>query len=61
MQITVRNDNVEKAITIFKKKTNDIVLSVKERDHYVKKSDANREALKRARIRELRRQKEKGR
>ena len=36
MQVAVRNGNVNKALSIFKKKCNEIVMEVREREFYEK-------------------------
>jgi ribosomal protein S21 len=56
MQVKVRNNNVNKALSIFKKKTSDVVYEVRQRQEYVKPSDARRRAKKVAEVREKRRQ-----
>lgn len=56
MQVKVRNNNVDRALSIFKRKTGDIVYEVRKRQEYVKPSDARRRAKKMAAIREKRRQ-----
>ena len=56
MQVKVRNNNVNKALSIFKKKTGDVVYEVRQRQEYVKPSDARRRAKKIAQMREKRRQ-----
>lgn len=56
MKVRVRNNNVNKALGIFKKKTGDVVYEVRQRQEYVKPSDARRRAKKIAEMREKRRQ-----
>lgn len=56
MQVKVRNNNVNKALSIFKKKTGDVVYEVRQRQEYIKPSDARRRAKKIAEMRERRRQ-----
>ena len=56
MQVKVRNNNVKKALSIFKRKTSDIVYEVRQRQEYEKPSDARRKAKKLAIVREKRRQ-----
>ena len=58
MQVTVRNDNVGKALSIFKKKCNEIILEVRDRQHYEKPTAKKSRRKKLAKIREQRRQKE---
>ena len=56
MKVRVRNNNVNKALSIFKRKTNEVVYEVRRRQEYVKPSDARRRAHKMAELREKRRQ-----
>jgi len=56
MQVRVRNDNVDKALSIFKKKCGEIIMEVREREHYEKPTDARRRAKKMAVVRERKRQ-----
>jgi len=41
-QVKVRNNNVESALRVFKKKCADIVWEYKQREHYVSKSEQRR-------------------
>lgn len=56
MQVRVRNDNVTKALSIFKKKCGDIIMEVREREHYEKPTSARRKAKQMAKVRERKRQ-----
>lgn len=61
MRVKVRNNNVDKAIRIFKRKCSDVVFEYREREYYEKPSVARHKAKKAAIKREKRRiQKEKG-
>jgi ribosomal protein S21 len=46
--VKVRNNNVESALRVFKKKCSDIVWEVRQREHYVPKSEKRRIAHKAA-------------
>jgi small subunit ribosomal protein S21 len=56
MKVKVRNNNVDKALSIFKRKTGDVVYEVRQREHYEKPTDARRRARKLAIIKERKRQ-----
>jgi ribosomal protein S21 len=47
-KVKVRNNNVESAIRVFKKKCADIVWEYRQREHYVPKSERKRLAKKAA-------------
>jgi ribosomal protein S21 len=47
-QVKVRNNNVESALRVFKKKCADIVWEYRQREHYVPKSEKRRLAKKAA-------------
>lgn len=47
-KVKVRNNNVESAIRVFKKKCADIVWEYRQREHYVPKSEERRIAKKAA-------------
>ncbi len=56
MRIAVRNNNVNNALRILKRKTKDSLVSLKDREYYEKKSTKRNRAKQAARIREQRRQ-----
>lgn len=56
MKVTVRNNNVDKALSIFKRKHADKLLEVREREHYEKPTARRAKAKRLARIREKNRQ-----
>lgn len=56
MRVNVRNNNVEKALSIFKRKTQEVVQDVRVKEFYEKPSDARRRNKKAAEVREKRRQ-----
>ncbi len=47
-KVKVRNNNVESAIRVFKKKCADIVWEYRQREHYIPKSEERRIAKKAA-------------
>lgn len=56
MKVNVRNNNVDKALSIFKRKTQEVVREVREREFYEKPSDYRRKLKQRACIKEIKRQ-----
>ena len=56
MQVTVRNDNVNKALSIFKKKCGDVVMEVRARQFYEKPTTKRNRRKKMAEVRERKRQ-----
>ncbi len=56
MRIAVRNNNVNNALRILKRKTKDSLVSLRDREYYEKKSTKRNRAKQAARIREQRRQ-----
>ena len=56
MQVTVRNGNIGKALSIFKKRSGEIIMEVRERQHYEKPTTKRGRARKMAQIREKKRQ-----
>jgi small subunit ribosomal protein S21 len=56
MKVNVRNNNVDKAVSIFKKKTLEVVKEVRAREFYEKPSDARRRNKKIAIVKERKRQ-----
>ena len=61
MRVKVRNNNVERALAIFKKKCNPIILEVRARQYYDKPAEARNKAKRMAEVRERRRQQNDGR
>lgn len=61
MRVKVRNNNVDKALSIFKRKCNPIILEVKARQRYEKPAVARNRAKRMAEVREKRRQQSDGR
>jgi len=60
MRVRVRNNNVDKALRIFKRKCNEVVFEYREREYYESPSEKRHKAKKAAVKRERRRlQKEK--
>jgi len=60
MRVKVRNNNVDKALRIFKRKCNEVVFEYREREYYESPSEKRHKAKKAAVKRERRRlQKEK--
>ena len=57
MKVKVRNNNVESAIRVFKKKCNEIIFEHREREFYDKPSTKRHRAKQSAKAREVRRQK----
>lgn len=55
MKIKVRNNNVDKALRVFKKKCGEVIFEYREREHYEKPSTARHKAKKAAVKREQRR------
>ena len=55
MRIRVRNNNVESAIRVFKKKCNERIFEFREREYYEKPSAKRHKAKKAAEAREARR------
>ena len=56
MQVTVRNNNVDRALSIFKRKCSEVVMEVRNRQHYEKPTTARNKAKKLAQVREQKRQ-----
>lgn len=56
MQVKVRNDNVNRALSIFKRKCSEVVMEVRNRQHYEKPTTKRNRARKLAQIREQKRQ-----
>ena len=56
MQVTVRNDNVGKALSIFKKKCGEVIMEVRERQYYEKPTTKRNRRKKMAIVRERKRQ-----
>lgn len=57
MKIRVRNNNVESAIRVFKKKSSEIVFEYREREYFEKPSSKRHKAKQAAKAREARRSK----
>ena len=57
MKVSVRNNNVNKALSIFKRHTKDIVLEVRARQEYEKPSEKRKRQHRKAVAREKRRRK----
>lgn len=55
MKVTVRNNNVDKALRIFKRKCNEVVFEYREREYYESPSEKRHKAKKAAVKRERRR------
>ena len=53
IEVTVKNNNVEKALSIFKRKVKDskLMLELREREYYKKPSEVKREKAARGKIR----------
>lgn len=58
MRVAVRNNNVNKALSIFRKKCGGIVLETRERQHYEKPTSKRNRKKKMAIMREKKRQAE---
>jgi small subunit ribosomal protein S21 len=56
MQVTVRNDNINKALSIFKKKCGEVIQEVRDRQHYEKPTTRRNRRKKMAISRERKRQ-----
>ena len=56
-KVRVRNNNVESALRVFKKKCADIVWEYRQREHYIPKSEKRRLAKKAAIARSKRKKK----
>ena len=56
MQVKVRNNNVETALRVFKKKSSEVIFEVRERESYKSPSAKRHRAKKSAVARERRRQ-----
>ena len=56
MKVVVRNDNVGRALSIFKRKCGEIIQEVRERQYYEKPTTKRNRKLKQAINRERRRQ-----
>jgi len=56
MKVNVRNNNVDKALRIFKRKCSEVVFEYREREYYDKPADKRHRAKKAAIKREKRRQ-----
>jgi len=55
MKVKVRNNNVEKALRVFKKKCNEVIFEYREREYFEKPSIVRHKAKKAAIKREQRR------
>jgi ribosomal protein S21 len=55
MRVAVRNNNVTKALSIFRKKCSPIVMETRERQHYEKPTTARNKAKRMAIVRERKR------
>ena len=53
IEVTVKNNNIEKALSIFKRKVKDskLMLELREREYYKKPSEVKRENAARGKIR----------
>jgi ribosomal protein S21 len=56
MKVTVRNDNVERALAIFRKKCGEVLLEVRKREFYEKPTNRRTRLKNLAKIRERKRQ-----
>ena len=56
MRVVVRNNNVNKALSIFRKKCSPIVQEVRERQHYEKPTSERNRKRRVAKVRERKRQ-----
>ena len=56
MQVTVRNDNINKALSIFKKKCGEVIMEVRAREFYEKPTTKRNRKRKMAVSRERKRQ-----
>jgi len=56
MRVSVRNNNVNRALSIFKKKSGEILLEVRRREYYEKPTAERNRRRKAAELREKRRQ-----
>jgi len=56
MRVVVRNNNVNSAIKVLKRKTKESLMSLRDKEYYEKPSTKRNKAKQAARIRELRRQ-----
>ena len=56
MRIAVRNNNINSALRVLKRKTKESLVSLREKEFYEKPSTKRNKAKQAARIRELRRQ-----
>lgn len=56
MRVAVRNNNVNSAIKVLKRKTKESLMSLRDKEYYEKPSTKRNKAKQAARIRELRRQ-----
>ena len=56
MKIKVRNNNVESALRVFKKKCSEVTFEYREREYYEKPSSKRHRAKQAAKARERRRQ-----
>lgn len=56
MQVTVRNDNINKALSIFKKKCGEVIMEVRSREFYEKPTTRRNRKRKMAISREKKRQ-----
>ena len=59
MKIVVKNNNVDKAIRMLKRKTKEKLMELRERQHYVKPSERKGIARQAAVVRERKRQKQR--
>ena len=58
MRVKVRNNNVERAIRVFKKKSNEIIFEYRNREYYEKPSIVRHKAKQAAQKREQKRRKD---
>jgi len=58
MRVKVRNNNVERAIRVFKKKSSEIIFEYRNREYYEKPSIARHKAKQAAKKREQKRRKD---
>ena len=61
MRIKVKNNNIESALSAFRRKSKEIIFEYKERQYFEKKSDKRHKAKQSAITRENKRQKEQKR
>ena len=58
MRVKVRNNNVERAIRVFKKKSNEIIFEYRNREYYEKPSTVRHKGKQAAKKREQKRRKD---